>query len=74
MPVAQRSIVYDWLRHDKQFPHVWCPGCGLGIVLGSLIRALIKSGLSKNEVVLVSGPSSTVLGVFWGSRAAMLLK
>jgi 2-oxoglutarate ferredoxin oxidoreductase subunit beta len=55
MPVAQRSIVYDWLRHDKQFPHVWCPGCGLGIVLGSLIRALIKSGLSKNEVVLVSG-------------------
>jgi 2-oxoglutarate ferredoxin oxidoreductase subunit beta len=47
--------VYEWLRHDKKFPHVWCPGCGLGIVLGSLVRALVKSGLSKDEVVLVSG-------------------
>lgn len=55
MPTAQRSAVYEWLRHDKKFPHVWCPGCGLGIVLGSLLRALIRSGLSKNEVVLVSG-------------------
>ena len=55
MPTAQRSAVYEWLRHDKKFPHVWCPGCGLGIVLGSLLRALIQSGLSKNEVVLVSG-------------------
>jgi 2-oxoglutarate ferredoxin oxidoreductase subunit beta len=43
------------LRHDKKFPHVWCPGCGLGILLGSLVRALAGSGLDKNQVVLVSG-------------------
>lgn len=55
MPPVHRSIVYDWLRHDKKFPHVWCPGCGLGIVLGSLVRALAESGLDKNQVVLVSG-------------------
>lgn len=55
MPHATRSVVYEWLRHDKKFPHVWCPGCGLGIVLGSLVRALVDSGLSKDEVVLVSG-------------------
>lgn len=55
MPNTTRSVVYEWLRHDKKFPHVWCPGCGLGIVLGSLVRALVKSGLSKDEVVLVSG-------------------
>jgi 2-oxoglutarate/2-oxoacid ferredoxin oxidoreductase subunit beta len=55
MPQTGRSVVYEWLRHDKKFPHVWCPGCGLGIVLGSLVRALVKSGLSKDEVVLVSG-------------------
>jgi 2-oxoglutarate ferredoxin oxidoreductase subunit beta len=55
MPPVHRSIVYDWLRHDKKFPHVWCPGCGLGIVLGSLVRALAQSGLDKNQVVLVSG-------------------
>ncbi|MGD9123995.1 MAG: 2-oxoacid:ferredoxin oxidoreductase subunit beta [Desulfarculaceae bacterium] len=49
------STVYKWLRHDKEFPHVWCPGCGLGILLGSLVRALDSSGLSKDEVALVSG-------------------
>lgn len=55
MTGSNRSIVYEWLRHDKKFPHVWCPGCGLGILLGSLVRALSSSGLDKNRVVLVSG-------------------
>jgi 2-oxoglutarate ferredoxin oxidoreductase subunit beta len=55
MPPVHRSVVYGWLRHDKKFPHVWCPGCGLGILLGSLLRALSQSGLDKNQVVLVSG-------------------
>ncbi len=55
MPPVHRSVVYDWLRHDKKFPHVWCPGCGLGILLGSLMRSLSESGLDKNQVVLVSG-------------------
>jgi 2-oxoglutarate ferredoxin oxidoreductase subunit beta len=55
MAIANRNIVYEWLRHDKKFPHVWCPGCGLGILLGSLVRALSTSGLDKNDVVLVSG-------------------
>jgi 2-oxoglutarate/2-oxoacid ferredoxin oxidoreductase subunit beta len=55
MPSIDPGVVYDWLRHDKKFPHVWCPGCGLGIVLGSLVRALVESGVDKNRVVLVSG-------------------
>ncbi|KMY67809.1 2-oxoacid:ferredoxin oxidoreductase subunit beta [Desulfocarbo indianensis] len=55
MPPVHRSVVYEWLRHDKKFPHVWCPGCGLGVLLGSLVRTLVNSGLDKNRVVLVSG-------------------
>jgi 2-oxoglutarate ferredoxin oxidoreductase subunit beta len=55
MPVVHRSVVYDWLRHDKKFPHVWCPGCGLGILLGALVRSLEQSGFDKNQVVLVGG-------------------
>jgi 2-oxoglutarate ferredoxin oxidoreductase subunit beta len=47
--------IYNYLRHDKKFPHVWCPGCGNGIVLGSLIRTIHKEGWSKDEVVVVSG-------------------
>lgn len=54
MKEETRSI-YEYLRHDKKFPHVWCPGCGNGIVLGSLIRTIHKLGLSKDEVVVVSG-------------------
>ncbi|MCF8055074.1 MAG: 2-oxoacid:ferredoxin oxidoreductase subunit beta [Desulfocapsa sp.] len=45
----------EYLRHDKKFPHVWCPGCGNGIVMGALLRAIHRSGLEKDDVVLASG-------------------
>ena len=50
-----RSLIYQYLRHGKKFPHVWCPGCGNGILLGSLIRTIDKLELTKDETVLVSG-------------------
>lgn len=49
------GLIHRYLRHDKKFPHVWCPGCGNGIVLGSLIRSIDRLKLSKDEVVLASG-------------------
>jgi 2-oxoglutarate ferredoxin oxidoreductase subunit beta len=49
------ELRHKYLRHHKKFPHVWCPGCGNGIVLGSLIRAIERIGLEKNDVVLASG-------------------
>ncbi len=49
------QLRHYYLRHDKKFPHVWCPGCGNGIVLGSLIRAIDNIGLEKDDTVLVSG-------------------
>ena len=49
------KLIHKYLRHEKKFPHVWCPGCGIGIVLGALIRAIDRSGFSKDEIVLVSG-------------------
>ncbi len=48
-------LIHKYLRHDKKFPHVWCRGCGNGILLGSLIRAIDSIGLDKNEIVIVSG-------------------
>ncbi len=48
-------LIYKYLRHDKKFPHVWCPGCGIGILLGALIRAIDRVGFEKDEVVLISG-------------------
>jgi 2-oxoglutarate ferredoxin oxidoreductase subunit beta len=55
MPEKGTKLIHKYLRHDKQFPHVWCPGCGNGIVLGALIRAIDRLGLEKDEVVLASG-------------------
>ena len=49
------KLIHKYLRHDKKFPHVWCPGCGNGIVLGALIRAIDRIGLEKDEIVLASG-------------------
>jgi 2-oxoglutarate ferredoxin oxidoreductase subunit beta len=49
------KLIHKYLRHDKKFPHVWCPGCGIGIMLGALIRAIDRGGYEKDEIVLVSG-------------------
>lgn len=49
------KLIHKYLRHDKKFPNVWCPGCGIGIMLGSLIRAIDRIGYEKDEIVLVSG-------------------
>lgn len=49
------KLVHKYLRHDKKFPHVWCPGCGNGILLGALIRAIDRTGFEKDDIVIVSG-------------------
>jgi pyruvate/2-oxoacid:ferredoxin oxidoreductase beta subunit len=46
----KEPIVFNYLRGKKRFPHVWCPGCGHGVVMGSLIRAIDKLGLNKDDV------------------------
>jgi 2-oxoglutarate ferredoxin oxidoreductase subunit beta len=46
--------VKDYIR-ERFFPHLWCPGCGHGIVMGNMIRAIEQLGYTKNEVVVVSG-------------------
>ncbi|MBN2364014.1 2-oxoacid:ferredoxin oxidoreductase subunit beta [candidate division WOR-3 bacterium] len=48
------EIVLSYLRRNK-LPHIWCPGCGHGIILGSLIRAIHKTGWKKDDIALVSG-------------------
>jgi len=55
MPKEVTKLIHKYLRHDKKFPHVWCPGCGNGVILGSLIRAIDRLGLTKDEIVLASG-------------------
>lgn len=46
---------YDKYLRLEMFPHIWCSGCGCGIVMKSLIRAIDRVGLKKDEVCMVSG-------------------
>jgi 2-oxoglutarate ferredoxin oxidoreductase subunit beta len=51
--------VYEYLRHKKKFPHMWCAGCGIGIVMHAIIRAVDRLGLDKDEVAMISGIGCT---------------
>jgi 2-oxoglutarate ferredoxin oxidoreductase subunit beta len=44
----------EYLRVEK-LPHIWCPGCGHGIVLKAMIRAIASLGWEKDDVVIASG-------------------
>ncbi len=44
----------DYIR-ERFFPQMWCAGCGHGIVLNALLRAVENLGLNKRDIVMVSG-------------------
>ena len=61
--VAIKSVPYkekapfdytSYMRKGK-LPHIWCPGCGHGIVMKSLLRAIHASGLPQDDIAMVSG-------------------
>lgn len=50
-------MAYDYEKSIRpgKLPHIWCPGCGHGIVMKGLIRAMDTCGLEKNNTAVVSG-------------------
>ena len=44
----------EYLRVDK-LPTLWCWGCGDGVILKSLVRAIAKLGWKMDDVCIVSG-------------------
>jgi 2-oxoglutarate ferredoxin oxidoreductase subunit beta len=52
--IAGKVDLKRYLRRDR-LPHIWCPGCGHGIVMGALIRAIHAVGLDQDKTVIVSG-------------------
>jgi 2-oxoglutarate ferredoxin oxidoreductase subunit beta len=43
-----------FLRIDKM-PHIWCEGCGDGVALKAILRAIDNQGLDKDKIAMVSG-------------------
>jgi len=48
------QLIEKYLRTDR-LPHIWCPGCGHGIIMRSVIQAIDNLGLNKDDVCIVSG-------------------
>ena len=55
----ERSETLQKLRRNKKFPTIWCSGCGIGVVMGALIRAIDHLGLKNDDVALVAGIGCT---------------
>jgi len=54
----KRHPLDDYLRVERM-PHIWCPGCGLGLVVNCFLRGLLRSRLNLDKVVIVSGIGCT---------------
>jgi 2-oxoglutarate ferredoxin oxidoreductase subunit beta len=53
-----KNPMEDFLRMDR-IPHIWCSGCGIGVVVTSFVDALRKSEIDLNKVAIVSGIGCT---------------
>jgi 2-oxoglutarate ferredoxin oxidoreductase subunit beta len=42
------------LRSDR-IPHIWCPGCGIGIAMRCYAQAILDSGRPVDDHIVVSG-------------------
>lgn len=48
------KLIEKYFRTDN-LPHLWCPGCSLGIATRALCAAVDELGLDKDKIVIVSG-------------------
>jgi 2-oxoglutarate/2-oxoacid ferredoxin oxidoreductase subunit beta len=49
------SQLIDKYTRTERLPHIWCSGCGNGIIMRDVIQAIENLGLSRNKTIIVSG-------------------
>jgi 2-oxoglutarate ferredoxin oxidoreductase subunit beta len=49
------TLEIEQLLRSEKLPHIWCPGCGIGIVTAAVLRVVLDTGLTPEKTVLVSG-------------------
>ncbi|MEK6546652.1 MAG: 2-oxoacid:ferredoxin oxidoreductase subunit beta [Nitrospinota bacterium] len=52
-----KQTPFDYSKYIRggKLPHIWCPGCGHGIVLKSLLRAIHTTGRPNDDFAIISG-------------------
>lgn len=53
-PIADDRFL-DFFRLDERFPHILCPGCGIGTTMATMVRAFLALGIKQDELCVVSG-------------------
>ena len=48
------ALIETYMRTDK-LPHIWCTGCGNGILMRNVAQAIHNLGLDRDNVCIVSG-------------------
>lgn len=48
------QLIEKYMR-SQNLPHIWCPGCGHGILMRNVVQAIDNLGLDHDKVVIVSG-------------------
>ena len=49
------SSLIDKYMREEHLPHLWCSGCGNGIIMRDVVVAIDDLGLDKKDVIIVSG-------------------
>lgn len=52
--MENNHLVDKYFRKNR-LPHIWCPGCGHGVIMHAMVKAIDELGWDKDEVVVVSG-------------------
>src|SRR5271157_549255 len=45
----------DSVLRSEVLPHIWCPGCGIGVALGAFLQGLDRAGIPLEKRVIVGG-------------------
>ncbi|MFN3821951.1 MAG: thiamine pyrophosphate-dependent enzyme, partial [bacterium] len=53
------AIRYEPFLRLEHLPHLWCPGCGIGVVMKALLRAIAALNWDPRDVAVVSGIGCT---------------
>ena len=54
-PILAQHHPLDGIIRADRMPHIWCPGCGIGIAMRCYAQAILDSGIEIDRHVVVSG-------------------
>lgn len=53
--MSSKTFDYAYYLRSQYIPHIWCPGCGHGIILKAILRAINRLQMDKDQIAFVSG-------------------